>query len=80
MAPQPQLTPVRLQRARNVWLRMSWPVVRRWRRLPKVARPPQILGVDENGFEIDAAHQRRRDVVVMPKDEHDVRHSRTEPS
>jgi hypothetical protein len=67
MAPQPQLTPVRLQRARNAWLRMSWPVVRRWRRLPSFTRPPQILGVDENGFEIDATHQRRRDAVVMPK-------------
>jgi hypothetical protein len=67
MASELQLAPARLQRARNAWLRISWPVIRRWRRLPSFTRPPQILGVDENGFEINAAHQRRRDVVVTPR-------------
>ena len=60
-----ELRPVKWQRTKNVWLRLSWPVVRRRRGLPPDAACPQIAGITEDGMEINRPRRTGQDAVVF---------------
>jgi hypothetical protein len=50
------LARVRLQRTKNTWTRLTWPLLRRFKKLPAHAAPTYIAGIDEEGWTVERGH------------------------